>query len=109
MTQQSGTQLCQKQKRNRFIEGRLLTSVLKAARFMVKKIKFTKQIYYERHTLDHLSDYLLRDIGLTRDQAKTEINRSIFDTPSARFNQSAFHHQGQREPGHRKVHRIPDD
>jgi len=100
---------CQKQSESKLMAGRLFNSLLNASRYVIKRIKFTRQISNERHTLDHLSDYQLRDIGLTRDQAKVEVNRGVFDTPSARFCQFGYRQQGQREPKHRKIHRIPKD
>lgn len=35
-----------------------------------------------RTRLAHLDDHLLRDIGLTREQAQTEADRPLWDAPS---------------------------
>lgn len=35
-----------------------------------------------RHGLRKLDDHLLRDIGLTRDEALAEANRALWDAPS---------------------------
>jgi uncharacterized protein YjiS (DUF1127 family) len=38
-----------------------------------------------RHRLGELDDHLLRDIGLTRDQARQEADRASWDAPSHWF------------------------
>lgn len=42
------------------------------------------RVYGERQELAGLSDHMLDDIGVTRDQADYEVRRSVFDLPTHR-------------------------
>ena len=48
---------------------------------LVARILTFLSINRERHHLNALDDHLLRDIGLTRDEAETEAKRSAWDAP----------------------------
>ncbi len=87
---------------------KLLTTSVIRARSLVAKLKFAKQIAKERNSLRYLSDHQLRDIGMTRDQIGTEINRSILDLPHARFNELDYR-VGVRGPGQTRITRSPKD
>lgn len=98
----------QKQHKKKHLASRLLTTSISRARSLLAKIKFAKQIANERHTLRHLSDHQLRDIGMTRNQIGAEISRSIFDLPHSRFNELDYR-TGVRGPGQSRVTRAPKD
>jgi uncharacterized protein YjiS (DUF1127 family) len=42
------------------------------------------RIANERHSLGDLDEHMLRDIGLTREEAQTEAARPIWDLPAGR-------------------------
>ena len=98
----------QKQHKKKHLASRLLTTSISRARSLLVKIKFAKQIADERHTLRHLSDHQLRDIGMTRNQISSEVNRSILDLPHARFNELDYR-AGVTGPGQTRVTRSPKD
>ena len=98
----------QKQHKKKHLASRLLTTSISRARSLLAKIKFAKQIANERHTLRHLSDHQLRDIGMTRNQISSEVNRSILDLPHARFNELDYR-AGVTGPGQTRVTRSPKD
>ena len=86
----------------------LLSTIRYLSRDLGAKWKLIKQIRSERRTLSHLSDYQLRDIGLTRDQVNQEVSRSIFDTPQ-RYSESMYQQNGTREPRRPRINRLPKD
>ena len=98
----------QKQHKKKLLTSRLFTKPITRARSLLAKIKFAKQIAKGRHTLRHLSDHQLRDIGMTRNQIGAEISRSIFDLPHSRFNELDYR-TGVRGPGQSRVTRAPKD
>jgi len=98
----------QKQHQKSQLAHRLFTTTFTRAKSLLAKVKFVKQIANERHTLRHLSDHQLRDIGMTRDQIGTEINRSILDLPHARFNELDYRFERKR-PRQTRVSKTPKD
>jgi len=73
------------------------------------KLRFTMQIAHERNNLRHLSDYQLRDIGLTRDQVDFEAGKGFFDTPSARFGEFEFPQTRLRNVRPSAIHQLPEE
>ena len=108
MIQLSAVHTSQKHHKKRWLARSLFTTPITRARTLVAKIKFANQIARERHTLRHLSDHQLRDIGMTRNQIGTEINRSIFDLPAARFNELDYR-VGMRGPQNPRVTQAPKE
>jgi uncharacterized protein YjiS (DUF1127 family) len=52
----------------------------------VKWMALAAMVADERRALCHLTDTELRDIGVTRGQARNEANRSLWDLPHSRRN-----------------------
>jgi len=108
MTQLSRVRSNRKQDKKSLPVRSLISTSLIRARSLVAKFKFVKQIANERRTLSQLSDHQLRDIGMTRDQIGTEVNRNILDLPAARFNQLDYR-ATVRESRQSRLTRTPKD
>ncbi|OED37771.1 hypothetical protein AB833_22335 [Chromatiales bacterium (ex Bugula neritina AB1)] len=83
-----------------------LQTLISQARYQMKKFALARQLAGERHTLRHLNDHLLRDIGLTRDQIKSELARGYFDIPASRYR---FMGIPQGAPQNRRHNRAAPD
>jgi len=107
MIQFSDARSYQRRNKKSLAGAGLLLTLSNTVIYMVAKLQFVKQISRERNNLSHLSDYQLRDIGLTRDQVDNEIKRGVFDLPSARFGE--FGYQRHRAPEHVRLRSLPKD
>lgn len=47
----------------------------------LRAVRQVLETWKQRHDLAQLDDHLLEDIGVTRQEASTEIERSIWDVP----------------------------
>lgn len=107
MIQVSGLLPNRQRNKKKLTALKLFTTPFNKAAALLTKYKFVKQIARERHTLRHLSDHQLRDIGLTRNQIGPEINRSFLDLPQARLNEWDYR-TGAGKPDH-PISRTPKD
>ncbi len=64
----------------------ILQSVADYLTYLYRLEILKREIRHERDQLAELSDHVLRDIGITREQAILESKRAFDDLPSRRFN-----------------------
>lgn len=51
---------------------------------LIERLRLASDIYTERYKLGKLSDEMLDDIGISREQARKETERSFLDIPENR-------------------------
>ncbi len=59
-----------------------LTSALNFNRTSRRRLMSYLSLYRQRKALANLDDHLLRDLGLTREEALREADRPLWDAPS---------------------------
>lgn len=63
----------------------VIRAVAKAVTNVVAKLHMMEQVRREREELNSLSSRMLRDIGVDKQSARHEIERSYFDVPTSRW------------------------
>lgn len=76
---------------------------------LAAKVKLYRQIAQQRRTLSRLSDHQLKDIGLTRDQARSEFVRGYFDIASQTYFDSENPQRGMKNSGQSRVYNQAKD
>ena len=87
----------------------LFAKLMRAVKTITSKMIVAVQIANERRTLSDLNDHQLRDIGMSRDQLRSELTRGVFDIPSQRYYDLGFRSDSIRETHHTRLSRLPMD
>lgn len=109
MIQPASNCIVKTRKSRRVAARKLLTDLRVQLGLFAAKVKFARQILNERRTLTNLPDYLLRDIGLTREQIHFEENRGFFDLPSSRCHMYGDQRQATKDLRRSRIVRTPKD